>query len=72
MAAREEFALLGVVVLDPEIARLGFPTMVNNRKAFFSWAPGEDGIHSWHFADETQCRPIPPAWIEEIALSASR
>ena len=71
-AAREELDELGLVVLDAQSARIGFPTMVNNRKAYFSWEPGDDCLHSWHFADEAQCRPIPPAWLEEIAVSASR
>jgi hypothetical protein len=71
LAAREELEVLGVVLLDPDVGRVGFPTMVNNRQAFFSWRPGEEGLHSWHFAEETQCRPIPPAWLKEISMSAS-
>jgi hypothetical protein len=70
-AAVEELELLGVVVLDPEVGRVGFPTMVNNRKAFFSWRPGEDGLHSWHFTEETHCRPIPPAWLKEITMTGA-
>ncbi len=70
LAACEELDELGVVVLDCELGRVGFPTMVNNRKAFFSWQSGEDGLHSWHFAEETACRPIPPAWLKEISLIA--
>jgi hypothetical protein len=71
LEAREELDALGLVMLDAEIGRIGFPTMVNNRKAFFSWHPGEDGLHSWHFAEETECRPIPPAWLKEISMSAT-
>ena len=71
LAARDELELLGVVLLDAESGRVGFPTMVNNRKAFFSWQPGENGLHSWHFEEETQCRPIPPAWLKEIGVTAS-
>jgi hypothetical protein len=70
MGAREELDELGVLMLDSHLGRVGFPTMVNNRKAYFSWQPGEDGLHSWHFAEETQCRPIPPAWLKEISMSA--
>jgi hypothetical protein len=69
-AACEELGELGVVLLDADLGRVGFPTMVNNRKAFFSWKPGEDGLNSWHFAEETSCRPIPPAWFKEISMSA--
>jgi hypothetical protein len=61
---------LGVVLLDSGNGRVGFPTMVNNRRAYFSWQPGEDGLHSWHFAEERQCRPIPAAWLKELSLSS--
>jgi hypothetical protein len=71
LAAREELDVLGVMLLDLDLGRVGFPTMVNNRKAFFSWRLGEDNLHSWHFAEETQCRPIPPAWLQEIAVGAA-
>jgi hypothetical protein len=71
LGAREELEELGIVLLDPAPGRVGFPTMVNNRKAFFSWQPGEEGLHSWHFEEETQCRPIPPAWLKEITATAS-
>jgi len=71
-ASREELESLGVVMLDPDLGRIGFPTMVNNRQAYFSWHPGEDGLHSWHFAEETECRPIPPAWLKEITMSSSK
>src|SRR5271165_4838148 len=70
-AAREELESLGVVLLDADLGRVGFPTMVNNRQAFFSWHPGEEGLHSWHFLDENECRPIPPAWLKEISMSTS-
>jgi len=68
-SALAELRELGVSLLDADLGRVGFPTLVNNRKAFFSWHPGEDGLHSWHFADETSARPIPPAWFKEVALS---
>jgi len=67
--AKDELHGLGVVLLDVETARVGFPTMVNNRRAFFSWRPGEEGLHSWHFAEETVCRPIPAAWLKELTFS---
>lgn len=70
VGARAELEELGVVVLDTDLGRVGFPTMVNNRKAYFSWQPGEDTLHSWHFAEETTCRPIPPAWLKEISVAA--
>lgn len=69
-AAVEELGNLGVVLLDDELGRVGFPTMVNNRRAYFSWRHGEDGLHAWHFADDEVFRPIPAAWLKEIAVGA--
>jgi len=43
--ALSEMEGLGVALLDPEQGRIGFPTKVNGKKAFFSWRPGEDGLH---------------------------
>ncbi|HMF18719.1 MAG TPA: DUF2203 family protein [Gemmataceae bacterium] len=67
--AHEEMQVLALTLLDPEIGRVGFPTLVNDRRAFFSWRPGEDGLHSWHFAEESVCRPIPSAWRNEVSLA---
>jgi len=61
--------VLGLTLLDAEIGRVGFPTLVNDRRAYFSWRPGEEGLHSWHFAEESMCRPIPSAWRNEITLA---
>ncbi len=68
-AALLELQMLGVAWLDPEVGRIGFPTVVDKRRAFFSWKPGDDGLHSWHFAEDTVCRPIPQAWLKEIKKS---
>ncbi len=67
--AISELAGLGVALLDPEVGRLGFPTRVNDRPAFFSWRPGESGLRFWHFAEDTVFRPIPAAWMKEIVLA---
>ncbi len=69
--AGEELSELGIHVLETSVGRVGFPTMVNNRKAYFSWQPGEDSVHSWHFAEESHCRPIPAAWLKEISMSTA-
>jgi hypothetical protein len=66
---QDELAGLGVVLFDDEIGRVGFPTMVNNRRAFFSWQLGEDGLHNWHFAEEEASRPIPAAWLKELSVA---
>lgn len=69
-----ELEVLGVALLNPLETRLGFPTVVNNRRAFFVWHPGEEGLKQWQYAGETQLRAIPPAWLEkaEVNVSGSR
>ena len=67
--AMGELRDLGLVLLDTELGRVGFPTVVNNRQAYFSWHAGEDGLNSWQFADEDVSRPIPLAWLKEISFS---
>jgi hypothetical protein len=70
-AATTELQDLGLVLLDSDFGRIGFPTVVNNRRAYFSWQAGEDGLHSWQFADEDTTRPIPLAWLKELSFSGS-
>src|SRR5262249_2008017 len=67
--AMSELRELGLVLLNDEQGRVGFPTIVNDRRAYFSWHPGEQGLHSWQFADEDITRPIPLAWLKEISFS---
>jgi hypothetical protein len=57
-----ELESLGVVLIDPRAGQVGFPTFVNDRPAFFSWRPGEEGPLYWHFADDTERRPVPASW----------
>jgi hypothetical protein len=62
--ALAELAGLAVVVLDPTVGRVGFPTMVNDRQAFFSWQLGEDGLKHWQFPEEDALRVIPASWAK--------
>jgi hypothetical protein len=59
-----ELHYLKVVLLDAETGRIGFPTAVNNRPAYFSWTPGEAEVEFWHFAGEDVRRPIPKLWAK--------
>jgi hypothetical protein len=68
----DELGSLGVVVLDADEGRIGFPTMVNNRPAYFTWTPGEEGLHSWQFAEENVARPIPFAWFKETSFTGKQ
>ena len=58
-AARSELETLGIVLLDPESGLVGFPTLVNNQRAYFSWRSGEVGVEFWQFADGSRRRPVP-------------
>jgi hypothetical protein len=68
-----ELTELGVALLDSETGRVGFPTVVNGQQAYFSWREGEERISTWHFVEESKCRPIPPGWskIGDISLTGS-
>jgi hypothetical protein len=60
--ALAELEVLGVVLLDPAAGLVGFPTVVNDRRAFFSWQPGEAGLDFWNYAGDTVRRRVPEAW----------
>lgn len=60
-----ELKAIGVEPLIHELGLIGFPTLVNNRKAFFSWKPGEPCICYWNFSDELNRRPVPPTWYQD-------
>jgi hypothetical protein len=62
---------LGVVLVDAGPDWVGFPTMVNGRRAFFSWKPGEDDLRFWHFAGEAVRRLIPASWVRADELSVT-
>ncbi|HXG11946.1 MAG TPA: DUF2203 family protein [Gemmataceae bacterium] len=63
-----ELDSLGLVLLDEDEGRVGFPTLVNERRAFFTWQPGEDGLKHWHFLGESIRRVIPPSWAKADGL----
>jgi hypothetical protein len=64
---------LGVVLVAADEGRIGFPTQVNNRPAFFSWRPGDETLAHWHFADDETRQPIPESWTKnEPRRRASR
>jgi len=54
---------LGVMLLDAARGLIGFPTMVNQRRAFFSWQPGEEELGFWQYAGDVARREIPADWI---------
>lgn len=70
--ARAELDVLGVALLDAASGRVGFPTIVNGRSAFFSWQAGEDAIGFWHFEGETGRRQIPTSWTKAADMNLTR
>ena len=67
IAVEAELDALGVVLLDADTGMAGFPTMVNNRAAFFSWRSEEEGLIYWNFADDLR----PPVPSRRIGRSRS-
>ncbi len=63
-SVRDELAGLGVTVLHEASGLVGFATVVNEREAFFSWRPGEEGLDFWNFAGDPARRPVPESWIK--------
>jgi hypothetical protein len=59
-----ELETLGLVLVAADEGRVGFPTLVNNRPAFFSWQPGDEGLRHWHFVDDPARQPIPDSWTK--------
>jgi hypothetical protein len=66
-----ELEVLGIVLLNPLEVRLGFPTVVNNRRAYFVWRPGEHNLRQWQFSGENQLRAVPSNWIETAEVNVS-
>ncbi|MBL8799618.1 MAG: DUF2203 family protein [Planctomycetia bacterium] len=62
--ALAELEVLGVALVEPDDGRVGLPTVVNGRLAFFSWQQGETTLQYWHFPGESQRRAIPANWNE--------
>lgn len=67
--ALAELRDLGVVLLDETEGRIGFPTMVNNRRAYFSWRSSETSLSTWRFAGEDVDRQIPATWLAELSFA---
>lgn len=63
-AVLAELDSLGVALLDEAAGLVGFPTLVNERRAYFSWQPDEDGLAWWNYAGDRLRRPVPEEWTE--------
>jgi hypothetical protein len=60
--AGAELETLGVALLHGPSGLVGFPTVVNDRPAYFSWRPGEERLAFWNYADDLIRRPVPTSW----------
>src|SRR5262245_687203 len=71
---QRELDSLGAELLGSTDGRIGFPTLVNDRPAYFSWQLGEEGVNFWHFAGESTRRPIPanPSESNQFKLISQR
>jgi hypothetical protein len=71
-ALEGELGHLGVHVVDAVHGRVGFPTIVNAKPAFFSWQPEETDVGYWHFVEDTDVRrPIPQSWLHGLPAGAA-
>jgi hypothetical protein len=66
LEACAELEVLGLALLHGPTGLIGFPTVVNDRPAFFSWRPGEEKLEFWNYADDLVRRPVPPAWTRQV------
>jgi hypothetical protein len=57
---------LGVALLDQSSGLVGFPTLVNDRKAYFSWQPGEESLLYWNYVDDLTRNLVPEEWTEVV------
>ncbi len=67
-----ELERLGVALLDAGSGLVGFPTVVDDRRAFFSWQPGEESLGYWNFADDTERRPVQSDWTRPAKPARAR
>ncbi len=63
-AVRDELEALDVQILHAASGLIGFPTIVNERPAYFSWRPGEERLAYWNFIGDPARRPVPEDWTQ--------
>ncbi len=64
--ATVELEARGVTLLHGPTGMVGFPTVVNDRPAYFSWRPGEEKLAFWNYADDLVRRPVPASWTRPV------
>ena len=63
-----ELEVLHLTLLNAETGMVGFPTMVNNRRAFFTFTVGDKSIDNWCYSSDSTLRPVPKSWIRTVAM----
>lgn len=67
-----ELESLGVAILHGPSGLVGFPTIVNERRAFFSWRPGEEDVVFWNFAGDPVRHAVLESWTKTPPAPRSR
>jgi len=67
-----ELEVIGIALLDPSRGLVGFPTIVNQRRAYFTWMPDEPTLCFWSYVGDPQRRPVPSEWTELAPEPAPR
>src|SRR5260221_8997393 len=57
---RGELDSLGAILFNPALGQIGFPTIIYDRPAYFSWQLGEESLNFYQFDGESTRRPLPP------------
>jgi hypothetical protein len=69
-SACAELDSLGVALLDAGRGMVGFPTLVNDQRAFFCWVPGEETVAYWNYATDRIRRRVPADWTHPLKETA--
>ena len=60
-----ELEQLQVVMVDPVLGEVTFPTVMNGRKAYFIWRTGADDIGWWCYANDPTRQALGTSWRRE-------
>lgn len=57
-----ELEQLQVVLVDPAVGEVAFPTIINGRRGYFIWKTGQPDLVAWCFANDPERHKIPTSW----------
>lgn len=58
----DELHAMGVVLLNPSVGEVGFPTIVNGSLAYLVYRSECDAVIGWRYRDQAKLRPLPAHW----------